>query len=544
MLGPLTDIQNAPLRDLCTISRNMYPQYVQRLLRHAPDFDVSYVSRNDFLTFYLSHQQPPPSDTLITGQQLRMLEPALGPQVKAAAICQNGGSIDSRSLMAALQAACQNLGVQIDQAEVRNIVASPSGTSIDAVLTNQGHMVTAAHYVVAGGAWTRSLMPQIPIRPVKGQVLSLAPIDERYMSDRLEHVLFSPDLYIVPKKDCTEYYVGASVEEAGFTNYNTAGAIARLLNDAIQIVPAFANYQLKDFWSGLRPATPDLLPIIGMSDFENASIASGYYRNGVLLAPATAKITAAVALGETSQLSSELQHLAATFSYRRFFDSESNVVSKPPKLTETRPSTTSSPVNNTVEPSPPNGLAQDDEPEIKVWKLLDDGTQVPVYPPNHSKYGMEEEESAYSLKANGTSNDAHNSLAKRQDVSKQEDSHPGNTSNDAYDDILLKRGLGAEENTSRALAANRAFGRNKSYLETEGSPVLSISQEEALVLDKAFAQGLEDMKEFEKYFDPNDKSVLATKAEQLELDMQEQTEETFEEQRSQVASQVSSNGYF
>ncbi|MGI8788788.1 MAG: glycine oxidase ThiO [Pyrinomonadaceae bacterium] len=152
--------------------------------------------------------------------------------------------------------------------------------------------------VVASGAWTSlikdkfNLLADIKIKPIRGQMISFK--DCRAVGDcgLFRHVIYSPRGYAVPRKDY-RILVGATVEDVGFENHATGAGAAKLLETAFEISPAFENLSLKKSWCGLRPFAADGLPVLGVfPEIENLFIASAHYRNGILLAPLTAKILA------------------------------------------------------------------------------------------------------------------------------------------------------------------------------------------------------------------------------------------------------------
>ena len=138
-------------------------------------------------------------------------------------------------------------------------------------------------YILATGAWTQSLMP-LPIKPIKGQMLSVGDRDRK-----LQHIIYAPNCYIVPRQDGT-IVIGATVEDSGFIQGNTAAGIAHLLNNAISVYPAIADMEINETWWGFRPYAPNEIPLLGASDYKNLVLATGHYRNGILFAPITAKL--------------------------------------------------------------------------------------------------------------------------------------------------------------------------------------------------------------------------------------------------------------
>jgi thiazole synthase len=166
-----------------------------------------------------------------------------------------------------------------------------TGMAVESISGNSvrvGHMnFEAASIVVASGVWSgelKGLDPLIPVQPRKGQILSLsAPSKAFHRVIRWQHS------YFVPRSD-GELIVGATEENAGFDPAITPAGIGQLLNEAQQISSHVGSYPILEMWTGLRPATPDRLPILGPSGIPGVYYATGHYRNGVLLAPITASI--------------------------------------------------------------------------------------------------------------------------------------------------------------------------------------------------------------------------------------------------------------
>jgi glycine oxidase len=133
----------------------------------------------------------------------------------------------------------------------------------------------------------------LPIEPVRGQILALdAP------EPPLRTVIVGGGVYLVPKRDGS-VVVGATQERVGFDCRVTAQGVAELLTAAPALVPALANATFRNAWAGLRPATPDQLPLVGtLPNVEGLVVAAGHFRNGVLLAPLTAQIVAALVQGK------------------------------------------------------------------------------------------------------------------------------------------------------------------------------------------------------------------------------------------------------
>jgi len=204
----------------------------------------------------------------------RTLEPALAPSIRMAVEFPDDHSVDPRALTDALVAACERAGVELrPHTEV---------TSLDAL--------DAAQVVIAAGPWSAGLAP-LPVRPVKGQTIRLrgAPM--------LERTLRYETGYLVPRAD-GRLIVGATMEERGFDTAMTAHAVHELLRDAAELVPGILECEVEELVAGLRPGTPDNAPLIGRLD-DRIVVATGHHRNGILLAPVTARLVASELAGES-----------------------------------------------------------------------------------------------------------------------------------------------------------------------------------------------------------------------------------------------------
>jgi glycine oxidase len=151
--------------------------------------------------------------------------------------------------------------------------------------------VRAEITVVAAGAWSAEVWPEaagaLPMRPVKGQILRLRG------EPLLNHVLRTPDVYLVPRAD-GELVVGATTEEQGFDTRVTTWAVMDLLREAWRVLPGVAELEMSEAIAGLRPALRDHQPAIGLTAVEGLFVATGHYRHGIVLAPVTAKLLAGV----------------------------------------------------------------------------------------------------------------------------------------------------------------------------------------------------------------------------------------------------------
>jgi glycine oxidase len=150
--------------------------------------------------------------------------------------------------------------------------------------------------VNCAGAWAGQISPhQFPTRPVKGQMLCMVG------GPALTHVLRAPEVYLVPRSD-GRVLIGATVEEAGFDKRTDADTIQRMQRAAVALVPALRSARVLEAWAGLRPGTPDALPLLGATSTPGYFVAAGHFRDGILLAPVTAHVMAEVVSGRKPEL--------------------------------------------------------------------------------------------------------------------------------------------------------------------------------------------------------------------------------------------------
>ena len=247
----------------------------------------------------------------LSGAEARRREPHLRPGIAGAVYSPADHQVDNRQLALALKAACLRAGVRLH--EHREV----TGLDLEAGRVRglwTGETRHAAEAVVlAAGAWCGGLAwlpPQarIPVRPVKGQMLSLRMDPAMPL---LSHVLWAPKIYLVPRRD-GRLLAGATVEEKGFDQALTAGGLYELLDAAWRPLPAIEELPIEETWVGHRPTSRDDAPILGETGVEGLLLASGHHRNGILLAPMTAKAIAGLIL------EGEMRPEARAFGLSRF----------------------------------------------------------------------------------------------------------------------------------------------------------------------------------------------------------------------------------
>lgn len=222
---------------------------------------------------------------LITGTEAREREPLLSPRVVSAVWLPDDAQIDNRLLIRSLKQAFIACGGSLkEHCPVEEVTFS--GQSVEGVRTESG---LAGHdtVVVAAGSWSGQItgIPEEaaqPVRPVKGQIITLQNTGEC----DLRGIVRSPRMYLVPKEDGT-IRLGATSEEKGFDTRPTAGGAKELLEEGWEAVPSVYDLPLVETIAGLRPAGRDHAPVIGQSGAEGLFYATGHYRHGILLTPAT-----------------------------------------------------------------------------------------------------------------------------------------------------------------------------------------------------------------------------------------------------------------
>ncbi|MEP7019071.1 MAG: glycine oxidase ThiO [Pseudonocardiales bacterium] len=251
--------------------------------------------------------------TLLTGRELRELEPALAAGLPGGLLARGDHQVDPRLLHATLVSAAERTGVSRRRSgAVLDVVADRVvGTRLD-----DGTLLSAHTVVLAAGAWSAQVggvPPECvaPVRPVKGQTLRLRLPGQPRLRRVVRGSVKGTPIYLVPRAD-GQLIVGASSDEVGFELSPRAGAVYELLRDAQSLLPELAEAVLEEVCTGLRPGSPDNAPIIGPSGLPGLIHATGHFRNGILLTPVTADAVAE--LIETSELASAL----APFAPARF----------------------------------------------------------------------------------------------------------------------------------------------------------------------------------------------------------------------------------
>jgi glycine oxidase len=252
----------------------------------------------------------------LSGRECRRLEPMLAPGVRGGLRVDGDHQIDPRRLAAALVAACERAGVVFHRTWAERLSVLRGRAA--GVVTREGAALGTGQVVLAAGSLSGrlagvpdDLLP--PVRPVKGQVLRLT-VPERYapfLSRTVRAVVRGSHVYLVPREN-GELVVGATSEELGWDTTVTAGGVYELLRDAHELVPGITELPLTETRAGLRPGSPDNAPLLGPTGLDGLLLATGHYRNGVLLTPVTGDAMAHVLT------TGELPQEARPFTPKRF----------------------------------------------------------------------------------------------------------------------------------------------------------------------------------------------------------------------------------
>ena len=311
MIAPIAEAHPSEpaLLALARESAGLYPGFVEELMQasgHDPlyrGFGTLLVARDDDeaaalereLAFRQSLGLPV---RRLRASEARALEPALAPTLRLGLEIPDDHAIDPRALTTALQIAFERAGGELlTGTEAAELVVD--GERVTGVRLARGELLAAERVVVAAGPWSGQLrgLPDganVPIRPVKGQILSL---HDPAGPGLFERVLGMQPGYLVPRGD-GRYVLGATVEERGYDTTVTVQAVFELLRDAIELVPGAGELVIDELIAGIRPGTPDNAPILGAGALAGLFWATGHYRHGILLTPITAELIAAQLAGE------------------------------------------------------------------------------------------------------------------------------------------------------------------------------------------------------------------------------------------------------
>lgn len=294
------------LQPLATASALLYPAFVQELELESR---ISVDLRDQGTLLFLNPEHAPVSSEFATANTLpapfSQLEPALATLDRPAFYLKER-SVDPRALTTAAHKLSRHRGVDVSSGE--SVAAIQQSNGRVAGVTTKKNTFHAPTVINCAGAWSGQIAPHaFPTRPVKGQMLCLVAPSRKL----LKHVIRSPEVYLIPRSD-GRIVVGTTVEEAGFDKRTNVDTIQSLRRTAIEMIPELRNAKMIEDWAGLRPGTPDSLPILGATQTPGYYVATGHFRDGILLAPITAQVMAQVIAGAACS------HDITPFSPERF----------------------------------------------------------------------------------------------------------------------------------------------------------------------------------------------------------------------------------
>ncbi len=326
MLAPVSEVTygEEQLLELNLASARRYPQFVAEL-EDASGAAVGYRTEGTVVVALDSGDRAVLADLhafqtrlgldseLLTGRECKRLEPMLAPGVRAGLFVAGDHSVDNRRLAPALLTAAERSGVDVRRGRVTGL--QTDGDRVTGATLDDGDQVSAGTTVLAAGCWSgemAGLPPDAlpPVRPVKGQILRLR-TPTPFLTRTVRGVVAGGHVYLVPRGD-GEIVVGATVEELGYDTTTTAGGVYELLRDAHALLPGITELELVECHAGLRPGSPDNAPLLGRAGPEGLVLATGHYRNGVLLTPITADAVAELLC------TGALPEVARPFDPRRF----------------------------------------------------------------------------------------------------------------------------------------------------------------------------------------------------------------------------------
>ncbi len=310
MLAPHAEMAHsiaAPLHRLMLESNKLYPGFIHDLLQET-GMEIGFQQHGSLMVargyqesrllagiFERALAAGIPAEVL-TAEEVRQRQSHLAANIETGVFFPGDSHVDNRMLCKSLLTAAGNRGVEFNfDTPVVNF-KKKSGR-IAAALTPSG-LVQADTFIITAGAWSgnilKSLGLEISLRPIRGQMVELA-VEPQFLLP----LIHSSNCYIVPWSG-GRTLVGATMENVGFDKTVTADGVKHLLDAATSVVPALGKSSVTRMWAGLRPDTSDNLPILGRTHISNLILATGHFRNGILLAPITAQLISELVTGQES----------------------------------------------------------------------------------------------------------------------------------------------------------------------------------------------------------------------------------------------------
>lgn len=285
-----------PFVPMSLASVALYPEFIDRVER-LTGMDVGY-RKDGALDVILGGDAEEELSTVIalqhgvglkaralSAEQARQMEPALTDEIQAAIFREDEASLDTRAFMEATLKAATAKGVEIFPGNGAKAVWKAGGRC-QGLLLEHGQ-VQAKWTVIAAGCFSARIegaAPYAPVFPAKGQMIAL-----RCEAVEIKRILWLEHKYLVPRND-GRIVAGSTIERTGFDHGVTAGGVELILREVMKMVPGLEQARIEETWAGLRPDSPDHLPIIGATDMDGLLMATGHFRSGILLAPITARL--------------------------------------------------------------------------------------------------------------------------------------------------------------------------------------------------------------------------------------------------------------
>lgn len=281
------------LASMMAASARMYPEFVRELRDEA--YESPDLREVGTIAFLAPEESPNCADSrALDDSDLSRLEPLITRRGRAYFLPES--SVDPRKLGRALEKAARHRGVDFITGTPVTEVAVLGGRATG--VRTAKSFYAAGKVVNCAGAWAAQIRPcEVPTRPVKGQMLCVVPAPGQHSGPRIQHTVRTPEVYIIPRSD-GRVLLGATVEEAGFDKRVDAATVQSLHKAAAEVAPEISHMRIHDAWAGLRPASPDSLPILGPTSLAGYYAATGHYRDGILLAPFTAQVMTQVLTGK------------------------------------------------------------------------------------------------------------------------------------------------------------------------------------------------------------------------------------------------------
>ena len=281
---------------LSMTSAQAYPEFIRRVeeltgknvgyrREGALDIFLTDVTKEEIAEILEEHGKAGLRAELVSSEEACELEPAITAEIRAGIIRHDEASLDNRVLTEATLEAARRKGAEIYSGNGAKALLMESSTCKG--LQVETGRVEARWTVIAAGCFSAQIegaAAYAPVIPAKGQMMAL-----RCDGVKLRRDLWSGHMYLVPRTD-GRIIAGSTIEYAGFDRSTTAGGMKKILDGAIALAPGLEKARIEETWAGLRPDTPDHLPIVGPTDREGLLIATGHFRSGILLAPITAQL--------------------------------------------------------------------------------------------------------------------------------------------------------------------------------------------------------------------------------------------------------------